>query len=150
MSLSSNLFKLSKHVMHSFRKNNLISETCQTEHTKRRKWNWPRFCYIQGKTIAQGAFQQTCEAPLAVDCGSERPSRDSQLEIFPFTHSLEADNSDRLSFLTFTPWRSPTSSQINSENRFCPSICFMGNLFLCVCIWITDMIISHSVIDEVL
>lgn len=106
--------------MHSFRKSSLISEACQIEHTQHKKWNWPAFCYIQGKTIARGAFQQTCEAPLSVDCGSERPSRDSQLEIFPITHSLESDNSDRLSFLTFIPWRSPASRQINSEN-----ICFV-------------------------
>lgn len=120
MSLSSNLFKLSKHIMHSFRKNSLISETCQIEHTKHKKWNWPGFCHIQGKTISWGAFQQTCEAPLSVDCGSERPSRDSQLEIFTITQSLESDNSDRLSLLTFTPQRSPANSQINSEN-----ICFV-------------------------
>lgn len=37
MSLSSNLFKLSKHVMHSFRKSSLISETCQIEHTQHKK-----------------------------------------------------------------------------------------------------------------
>lgn len=132
MSLSSTLFKLSKHVMHSFRKSSLISETSQIEHTKHTKWNWPGFCYIQGKTIAQGAFQQTCEVPLSVDCGSERPSRDSQLEIFPIAHSLESDNSDRLSFLTFTPLRSPASSQINSEN-----ICFVppyASWVVCFCV----------------
>jgi len=119
MSLSSNLFNLSQ-IYNAF----LEEEEFDFRHLTNRahkahKMKLAGFCYIKGRTVAIGAYQQTCE-PHSVDLGSERPDGDSQLEIFLVAHSLESDNSDRLSLLTFTPLRSPVSSQNNSEN-----ICFV-------------------------
>lgn len=150
MSLSSSLFKLSR--CNAFIEEEEFDFSVQTENTKHPKWNWAGFCYIKGRTISIGAYQQIREAPPSVDHGSERPDGDSQLEIFPIARSSESDNSDRLSFLTFTPLRSPVSSQNNSENIcFVPPytswvVCF-GLVFLCV--GITDVVISHSAEDKV-
>lgn len=136
MSSSRNLFKLSKHIMHSLRKRSWISETCQTEHTKHTKWNKAGCCSVKGRAITIGTYQQSHEASRSVDPGSERPNRDSQLEIFPIAHSLESHSSDRLSSLTFTLLRNPISNKNNTEKHTFSLHILLGWLLVGVCFFL--------------